>query len=147
MLTPNSVKCVKSLCAQLSGPMLLHEIHFLRRSFRRSPVFHFALQCPQLTVRETAPDVPAAAPRKSSSPPVPGSCSTALGSSAKHLRTNPFVSASGVPLSSRSAAAAARRYFRAVLTSMPAFDAAISCVFSVFDNLNNLLICWSVTIP
>jgi Flp pilus assembly secretin CpaC len=28
--------------------MFLHEIYFLCRSFRRSPVFHFALQCPQL---------------------------------------------------------------------------------------------------
>jgi hypothetical protein len=40
-----------------------------------------------------------------------------------------------------------RRYFRGVLTSMSAFEAAISCVFSVFDNLNSLLTCWSVTIP
>jgi hypothetical protein len=28
---------------------------------------------------------------------------------------------------------------------MPAFDAAIACVSSVFDNLYSLLICWSVT--
>ena len=38
------------------------------------------------------------------------------------------------------------RYFRAVFTSIPAFDAAISCVSSVIDNLKSLLICWSVTI-
>jgi hypothetical protein len=38
------------------------------------------------------------------------------------------------------------RYFRAVLTSMPALAAANSCVSSVFDNLFNLLTWASVTI-
>ena len=61
-------------------------------------------------------------------------------------QSHPAAFASDAPLSSRSARSRARRYFRAVFTSMPAFDAAISCVSSMFDNLYSLLICWSVTI-
>jgi len=38
------------------------------------------------------------------------------------------------------------RYFLAVFTSMPALAAASSCVFSIFDNLLNLLTCVLVTI-
>src|SRR5664280_920956 len=40
-----------------------------------------------------------------------------------------------------------RRYFRAVLASIPALDAAISWLSSVFINANNLRTCLSVTNP
>src|SRR5664279_4141324 len=40
-----------------------------------------------------------------------------------------------------------RRYFRAVLAFIPALDAAISWLSSVFINANNLRTCLSVTNP
>src|SRR5260370_17336874 len=39
--------------AQLSSPMLLNKIHFLRRTFARPPLLDPALQSPQLPIRKT----------------------------------------------------------------------------------------------
>jgi hypothetical protein len=36
--------------AQLTSSMLLHEVHFLRRSFRGTPRFDPALKRPQLSI-------------------------------------------------------------------------------------------------
>jgi hypothetical protein len=39
--------------AQLSSPMLLNKVHFLRRTFARPPLLDPALQSPQLSIRKT----------------------------------------------------------------------------------------------
>lgn len=39
--------------ARFAGPMLLREVHFLCRPFRRPPVFYFPLQGPELTICES----------------------------------------------------------------------------------------------
>src|SRR5439155_18787544 len=131
--------------AQLPWPVLLRKIDFLCRSSRRPPVLDLALQRPQLPLREPLRILPLQLRknRLGFQPRVPAQLLFNFPPDVLEL----ILVRSPVTLRLYLARQPSRpRYFRPVFTSIPALAAAISCVLSVFDTLNNLLTCWSVTI-
>ena len=132
--------------AQLSRSMLLHKIDFLCRSFGRSPVLHFALQGPQLAVRKTFRML--SLQRRENRLHFQSRVRAQLLSDLRPNIFEPILPCPPMAFAFHLTRQPSRsQILPRRLHVQPAFDAAISCVFSVFDNLNNLLICWSVTIP
>jgi hypothetical protein len=126
--------------------MLLRKKHLSGRTLGGPPYLNAPLQCPHLPVLKPArvlslqklEDRLGLKPALSSN----NFCTSLQTSTNGSGRVRPRTAA-GNSLGNRPR----RRYFRPVLASIPALDAAISWFPSVFINANNLRTCLSVTNP